>query len=77
MENTAMSNDTNDKPCSKWVKVRGEGRLLSGLPMIRECSGKPIVTLRDKPYCARHAAYVREYLAAHGDPTLVVWLNKQ
>lgn len=60
--------------CSKFIPVRGLGKLLSGLPQIKGCSGKPVVMLNGKAYCKRHSLAVEQYLSAKGDPTKVTWL---
>jgi len=65
--------NTNNN-CSQTVSARGLGKLLSGLPQVKSCSGKPVVTLNGKAYCKRHSLRVEQYLAAKGDPTKVIWL---
>ena len=61
--------------CSETVSARGLGKLLSGLPQVKGCSGKPVVTLSGKTYCKRHSLCVAQYLAAKGDPANVTWLE--
>ena len=64
----------NPTNCSENVPARGLGKLLSGLPQIKGCAGKPVVVLNGKAYCKRPSLRAEQYLAAKGDPANVTWL---